>query len=169
MASAFHRVLHEGRLRPEALLGRTFRARGEIDPQAYAEFRVALLRRLAIEEQVLIPAATRLQGGRELPTRARLRLDHVALTALLVPPPSLIIMTAIRAILAAHDAREVGPGGLYDICAGLADADADSLLTTLRAMPDPAAPRQARGRQVMQSIHRALSRAGYDLRNYEPG
>lgn len=169
MASAFHRVLNEGRLRPEALLGRTFRARGEIDAEVYAEFRVALLRRLAVEEDVLIPAATRLQGGKALPTRAQLQLDHVALTALLVAPPTLIIMTAIRAILAAHDAREAGPGGLYDICAQLADEDADSLLTTLRAMPDPAPPRPAKGRDVMQSIRRALTRAGYDLRDYEPG
>src|SRR5215813_8064979 len=167
MPSAFDQVLHEHRLRPEALLARSFRARGEIDPETYAEFRVALLRRLAIEQDVLIPAATRLRRGKALPTQAQLHLDNLALTALLVPPPTLIIVTAIRAILAAHDARETGPGGLYDLCAGLADEDADALLTRLHAMPDPAAPRQARGRGVMQSIRRALARAGYDLRNYE--
>jgi len=38
-----------------------------------------------MEERILLPAAQRLRGGERLPIAARLRLDHGALAALLVP------------------------------------------------------------------------------------
>lgn len=42
---------------------------------------------------------------------AKLRLDHGALAALLVPTPTPAIIVAIHTVLAAHNSLEEGPGG----------------------------------------------------------
>ena len=50
---------------------------------------------------------------------AKLRLDHGAFAALLVPTPTPAIIAALRAILGAHNVVEEGPGGVYECCDGL--------------------------------------------------
>jgi hypothetical protein len=57
-----------------------------------------------MEEKILLPAAQRARGGEPLPVAARLRLDHGALAALLVPTPNPTILSALRGILARHNA-----------------------------------------------------------------
>ena len=59
---------------------------------------------------------------------AKVRLDHGALAALLVPTPTPVIITALRTILRAHNPLEEGPGGLYECCEQLAGAQAEALL-----------------------------------------
>jgi len=56
---------------------------------AYAEFRAGLLKHIALEEKILLPAAQRLNGANPLPIAAKPRLNHGALAALLVPTPTL--------------------------------------------------------------------------------
>jgi hypothetical protein len=167
MRHALRRFLNDDRFRLEALLAGTFRSRGEIDDGSYTEFRAALLRRIAMDKLIL-PALERAGAGKQRPSAARLELDHLALTSLLVPPPTLVILTAIRAILATYDAREAEPGGLYEACDRLTGDEAGSLLAALRAMPDPPVPPHANGRESMNAVRRALTRAGYDLHDYEP-
>src|SRR5690606_18715222 len=86
------------------------------DLDAYAEFRRGLLRHIGIEEKVLLPAAQRASGGTPLPVAARLRLDHGAIAALLVPTPNPVIVATLRHILAQHNPIEEGTGGLYPTC-----------------------------------------------------
>jgi len=50
----------------------------------------------------------------------------------------------------------------------VASDEAGSLLAALRAMPDPPMPPHANGRETMNAVRRALTRAGYDLHDYEP-
>jgi hypothetical protein len=138
-------------------------AASTIDRAAYAEFRAGLLKHISLEEKILLPAAQRWQGGDPLPLAAKLRLDHGALAALLVPTPTPAIIAALRTILTAHNTLEEGPGGVYERCEELAGTEVDALLAQLQAAPDvPVAP-YSDGPQVMSVVHRALARAGYDL------
>jgi hypothetical protein len=149
--------------RLDGLLRRAMTEASMIDRAAYAEFRAGLLRHISLEEKILLPAAQRWQGGDPLPMAAKLRLDHGALAALLVPTPTPAIIAVIRTVLAAHNALEEGPGGVYERCEHLAGAEADALLAQLRAAPEvPVAP-YADGPQVMSVVRRALARAGYDI------
>ena len=89
------------------------RPRAARDPTAYAEFRKGLLRHIGMEENILLPVAQRARDGQPLPADGRLRLDHGALAALLVPTPTPTILGALRGILARHSALEEGPDGVY--------------------------------------------------------
>jgi len=102
-------------LRLHRLLGRAM-ATPELDPGAFAEFRCGLLRHIGIEEKVLLPAARRARGGTPLDRARELRIDHAALTSLLVPTPDLALCREIKSLLEAHDAKEEGPGGVYEEC-----------------------------------------------------
>jgi hypothetical protein len=149
--------------RLDRLLQRALAVGGAVDRAAYAEFRAGLLKHISLEEKILLPAAQRWQGGDPLPMAAKLRLDHGALAALLVPTPTPTILAAIRTVLVAHNAVEEGPGGVYERCEQLAGVEADALLAQLQAAPEvPVAP-YADGPQVMSVVRRALARAGYDI------
>jgi len=91
-----------------------------VEPDAYAEFREGLLRHIWLEEKILLAAARAARGGEPLPIVSKLRLDHGALTALLVPTPTPAIVAVIRAILERHNPIEESPGGVYEHCEKLA-------------------------------------------------
>ena len=149
--------------RLDGLLRHAMTEASTIDRTAYAEFRAGLLKHISLEEKILLPAAQRWQGGDPLPLAAKLRLDHGALAALLVPTPTPAIIAAIRTVLVAHNALEEGPGGVYERCEQLAGAEADALLSQLHAASEvPVAP-YSDGPQVMSVVRRALERAGYDI------
>jgi hypothetical protein len=134
-----------------------------IDPVAYAEFRAGLLKHIGMEEKILLPAAQQARGGEALPIAAKLRLDHGALAALLVPTPTPVIVATIRRILSAHNALEEGPGGVYEVCEQLAGAEAEALLARLRAAPEVPVHPHVDGERIMDATRRALERAGYRL------
>jgi hypothetical protein len=132
-----------------------------IDDTAYDQFRAGLLRHIGMEEKILLPAAQRLNRGALLPIAARLRLDHGALAALLMPSPTAAICTTIQRILVSHNEVEEGPGGLYELCDELVAAEAESLLAKLRAAPDVKVMAHSNSMAVMTTVRRALERAGY--------
>ena len=102
-------------MRQAGIIGRTSLYDPEkIDDNAYAEFRTGLLKHISIEEKILLPAAQRLSGGTPLPIAARIRLDHGALVALMVPPPTRTLVSTIRSILTVHNRREEEVDGLYE-------------------------------------------------------
>jgi hypothetical protein len=115
-----------------------------------------------MEEKILLPAAQRARGGKPLAAAARLRLDHGALAALLVPSPTAAIGNAIRTILERHNAVEEGPEGVYEACERLAGSEAEGLLAALTSMPAVPVSRHADGALVFAALRRALTRAGYD-------
>ncbi len=159
--------LADDHLRLDALLRRAVVAPGQVDPAPYAEFRAGLLRHIGMEEKVLLPAAQRMRGGEPLPAAAKLRLDHGALAALLVPTPTPAIVATIRTILTAHNAVEEGSGGVYDVCERLAADGGERLAAELRAAPEvPVAPHND-GPRVVAATRRALARAGYDLDDFQ--
>ncbi len=147
--------------RMDALLERTGSCAAPEELAAYHEFRGRLLKHIGIEEKILLPAAQRLRGE-PLAQAQRLRLDHGALVSLLMPDPTPAIIRAVRAIIAAHNPVEEGPGGVYDICETLAADEAGDLLRRIRQAPEVPTNRNMTTDKVMEAARRAIARAGYD-------
>ena len=146
----------------EGLLAESER-RSPIDLDAYAEFRGGLLRHIAIEEKLLLPAAQRARDGVPLDIASRLRLDHGAIAALLVPTPTPAIVATLRSILGRHNEMEEGPEGLYATCDRILAAEAGPLVAAMAKHPAvPVSPHNDAA-VVMPAVQRALERAGYRL------
>ncbi|MGZ8465762.1 MAG: hemerythrin domain-containing protein [Candidatus Binatia bacterium] len=163
MPGKIYRYLADDHRRLDALLEGAMSDPENIDASAYAQFRAGLLKHIGMEEKVLLPAAQRLRGGEPLPVAAKLRLDHGALAALLVPTPAAPLVAAIRAILKAHNPIEEDPGGIYDQCEELAGAEADQILRQLQNYSDVKVVPHVDSPFVMEATRRALARAGYNL------
>ena len=163
MPGKISRYLADDHRRLDVLLERAMFDPANIDRSAYAQFRLGLLKHIGMEEKILLPAARRIRGGEPLPVAARLRLDHGALTALLVPSPTASVVAAIRAILKAHNPIEEDPGGIYDQCEELVGAGADQILRQLQEAPEVRVLPHVDSAFVMEAARRALARAGYNL------
>lgn len=149
--------------RLDELLTRAVADPENIEIASYAQFRAGILRHISMEEKVLMPEATRLQGGVPLAVAERIRLDHGAITALMVPPPSRAIIDTLRAILRVHNALEEQEGGMYHVCEQLAGARAEDLLGRLRSVPEVPLRAHNPNPGVMASVRRAVERAGYSM------
>lgn len=58
-----------------------------------------------------------------------------------MPTPTRELIAKLRDVLAEHNPLEEGPGGLYELCEGLAGEEAAALLSRIRAIPKvPVAP-----------------------------
>jgi hemerythrin HHE cation binding domain-containing protein len=163
MRGPLFQFLANDHARLAALLERAKADAGTINYDAYAEFRAGLLKHIAMEEKILLPAARRLRGGEALPIADKLRRDHGALAALLVPTPTPAIIAKIHAILVTHNDIEEGSGGVYEVCEKLAGDEAESLVAEMRRMSDIKLAPHVDGPQVMEATRRALERAGYCL------
>ena len=163
MAGKIHHHLAGDHQRLDALLEHAMSNPENIDAAAYAQFRAGLLKHIGMEEKVLLPAARKLRGGEPLPVAPRLRLDHGALAALLVPSATAPVIAAIRAILKIHNPIEEDPGGMYDQCEELAGAEADQILRQLQDYSEVRVLPHVDNPFVMEATRRALARGGYDL------
>jgi hypothetical protein len=163
MPGKIYRYLADDHARLDGLLRRATAHPDAIDASAYAEFRGGLLKHIGMEEKILLPAAQRMRGGEPLEIAARLRLDHGALAALLVPTPTRLIVAAICAILKAHNPIEEGPDGLYAQCEQLLGAEADRVLIQLRTAPEVKVAPHVDTAHVLEATRRALIKAGYGL------
>lgn len=153
--------------RLEALLDAAVEPPSGVDLALYAEFRRGLLRHIAIEEKLLLPAAQEAADGAALACAARLRLDHGAIASLLVPTPTPAIVATLRHVLACHNPLEEGPDGLYATCDALLAGRAAELVGAMRAYPEVRVNPHNDTPVVMPAVLRALDRAGYEL--VDPG
>jgi hypothetical protein len=158
--SAVHDYLAADHDRLDALLARAGADPSRVDLEPYEEFRRGLLRHVGMEEMILIPAARAARGGQPPELFQRVRLDHGALTALLIPTPTPAVLAALRAILGPHNALEERDGGLYEDCASAAGDEA-GLLARLKGLRDIPPAAHADGPHVTASVRRALDAAGY--------
>ena len=62
----------------------SIRDKHQVDLEKYYQFRIGLLTHIKMEEKILFVAAQKANGGEPLPLQAKLRLDHGALTSLMV-------------------------------------------------------------------------------------
>lgn len=158
------RFLGADHRRLDALLDAAASHPGGVALEPFAEFRAGILRHIAIEEKRLIPAATQARGAGAVPIAAKLRADHGAIAALLVPTPRRDIIEKLRGLLARHNDREEEPGGLYDQCDQALGAEAAVLLVeSLRDHPAVALRPHNDGPAVEAHIEEtlALSRAAW--------
>lgn len=162
------RFLAEDHRRLEQLLRTSVGSTGRVMQGTYERFRAGLLRHIGMEEKILLPAAQRWNGGQPIAIAAKLRLDHGALAALLMPTPTTDIVGTIHRILEQHNLAEEGPDGWYAICDRLAGADAEQLIIRLRAAPDVAVLPHSDTAAVRGAVRRALERAGYALGSDSP-
>jgi hypothetical protein len=162
MPGPIYRYLRGDHVRLDGLLNRILVNPRAIDRAADAEFRAGLLRHISMEEKILLPDAQRRRGGEPLPVAAKLRADHGAIAALLVPTPTPEIVDALRSILAGHNEIEEGPGGMYETCERLAGAEVDDLYARLLAAPEVPAAAHVDGPNILAATRRALLRAGYE-------
>lgn len=134
---------------------------GPLGLAAFGEFREGLLRHIGMEEKILLPA---LIGRPEAPVKLieKLRLDHGALTNLLVPEPSREILAAMLAILGPHNRLEEEPGGFYDACDALLAGEADELTRRMKAAPELPLRAYSKRPEALAAAKRAMQRAGFD-------
>jgi hypothetical protein len=155
------RFLTDDHARLAELLKRASADPIKIDYESYARFRAGLLKHIAWEEKILLPAARRLRGGEPPPVAEKLRRDHGALAALLVPTPSRAILEKIREILEGHNLMEEGPGGLYETCERIAGNETNALLVEMRTFHEVKLAAHVDSPQALEAMRHALERAGY--------
>ncbi len=133
------------------------------DSSAYNEFRKGLLRHISIEEKIVFPSVKQLQHAIADAEIARLRLDHSAIVALLVPLPSPSIIATLLSILNVHNAREEQTNGVYEIFDQAAATKYESILAQVQRAPEvPVHPMRPLHR-VIDATRRAVQRAGYEF------
>lgn len=148
--------------RIEAILDEATKDFDNIDMELYSEFRIGLLTHIKMEENLFFPAAQKANGGEPVPFAKQLRLEHGAITSLMVPPPNEEIVKVLKYILEKHDEIEEMPGGMYDICENLTKEQTSELLVELRSMPlTPVQPHNEKP-YVVDVAKRVLARAGFD-------
>ncbi|ABC80221.1 hemerythrin domain-containing protein [Anaeromyxobacter dehalogenans] len=158
-AGPISRFLSDDHLRLHGLLARAVADPAAIDRGPYDAFRGGLLRHIALEEKVLLPAAREAQGGEPLPLARRLRVEHGAIASLLVPTPTHALVAEIRKILDPHNLLEEAPDGLYATCDGLLAARADELVARMAAYPAVKVAAYNDGPRVLRTAEAALEQS----------
>lgn len=149
--------------RLEKLLKKATEQPGEIDMNYYHQFRTGLLRHIKMEEKIFYPAAKNVNPELMQALIPRYRLEHGALTALMVPPPTLSLIKAIIHVLEKHDLAEEEPGGMYDVCESLTHGQTQILLDQLADVEDVPVHPPNPAPIAIESARRTLARAGYDF------
>lgn len=132
-----------------------------LDREAFALFRAGLLRHIAIEEKLLMPAARSARGGEPLLRAHELKVDHAAISSLLVPTPDVALCAELTSILTPHGSKEEGPDGVYAECEQLLSAsDSNELAARAIAFPEVRVSPHFDGPTVYRTAASALASAG---------
>ncbi len=111
------------------------------DREAFDAFRDGLLRHIGMEEKFLFPMIRRAapRAGLEISASylKRFRIEHAALTSLLVGTPNADLLLEILSILTPHNRAEEEPGGLYERCDAMLGSDAESVVARLQEYRGP--------------------------------
>ena len=90
----------------------------------------------------------------------RLRIEHAALTSLMVPTPDAALCAEIVSILRPHDAMEEATDGVYAECESLlTEAESAALLVTARGYPAVPTSRHFDGPTAHRTAASALASA----------
>lgn len=135
----------------------------EIETELYDEFRKGLLRHISKEERIIFPVLAAQKNENLNAVLARLRLDHGAIAALLVPEPDASVIATLKSILTKHNEFEEQKTGVYEIFMNLAGENSEFLLEQLRNMPEvPLSPLKP-AEKVIDAVKRAVERAGHSF------
>lgn len=162
MNAPLHHFFTQDHHRLENLLDKANEQPEQINMDFYHQFRTGLLRHIKMEEKTLFPAARKANADLMQDLIPRYRLEHGALTALMVPPPDADLIKVIRYVLEKHDLAEEEPGGLYDVCEALTHGQTEELLELLEDVEEVPVHPSNPAPIAMESARRALIRAGYN-------
>lgn len=146
-----------GRL--ERLLDRAIENPDAFDHEAFEQFRAGLMRHIGIEEKIMLADARRRRGGEPLPIARVIRVEHGALASLLVPTPDHALVREIQSLLAQHNPREEGPGGLYALIEELAGDEVGELLEAAKRAPEVPPAAHFDGERAVRTAREALERS----------
>lgn len=163
MNKPLHQFFTENHQRIDQLLDKATAKPEEIELGYYHQFRTQLLRHIKMEEKILFPAAKRADLTVAQNIIPRYRLEHGAITALMVLPPTPLLLGVIQYLLEIHDTAEEEPGGLYDVCEELTHGQTEELLAQLRTTEEVPVHPPNPAPIAIESARRALARAGYDF------
>ncbi|HEY6956633.1 MAG TPA: hemerythrin domain-containing protein [Flavisolibacter sp.] len=163
MNKQLHQFFTNDHRRLEKLLTASTEMPGSVEMEHYNAFRSGLLKHIKMEEKVLFPAAQKANGGIPLPLAAKLRLDHAALTSLMVLTPGASLIKVLWHILEKHDLIEEEPGGMYDVCSSLTESQTAALLHQLSNMSEVPLHSFNDSPFAFDAARRSLARAGYDF------
>lgn len=149
--------------RIEDLLATAIEDPNSVLMEYYLPFRVGLLTHIKMEEKILFPIAQKFNGGVPHPLALKLRLDHGALTALMVVPPTPEVIKVLNYILERHDILEEEPGGMYDICEDLVEGDTDEILEQLKNYKEVSLSPINAEPSIMEAVKRAVKMADLDF------
>ena len=149
--------------RIDQLLDKATENPDDIEIDSYHQFRTGLLKHIKMEEKILFPSAQKANGNVPLPLAAKLRLDHAALTSLMVVPPSDKVIKVLRYILNKHDLLEEEPGGMYDVCERLKEGETNTLLQQLEKVAEVPVHPFNEAAYALDVAKRTLVRAGFDF------
>lgn len=153
----------EDHRRIETIFAEATKDKNNVDLEKYRQFRIGLLTHIKMEEKILFTAAQQANGGKPLPLQAKLRLDHGALTSLLVCFPSPDVINVIDHIMEQHDIVEEEQGGMYEACEKLTHHETQRILGALKNVtPVPVHPFNE-APYVLDVAKRTLTRAGFDF------
>jgi len=143
--------------RLDGLLRRALAGSGPIELGAFGAFRAGLLRHIGMEEKVLFAVAREARGGEPLALAERLRVDHGAIAALLVPTPTRALVDRLLSVLGPHNRREEEAGGVYEAAdAAIGPAVAAQLVEALRGFPEPPLKPYNDAPQILEHIDENL-------------
>lgn len=166
MRGSLFRYLADDHDRLDGLLQSAAARPSEMNMEAYGEFRKGILRHIGMEEKTVLPEIARRRGGKAADVARRIRLEHGAIVALLVPPPSAVIVATLRSILEIHNMLEEEKGGLYELFEVLVGQESAAILEKLKSAPEvPVLPHNVHP-MVLEATRRAVARAGYEFREF---
>jgi hypothetical protein len=148
--------------RLDELLRRATATPGRLEREPFDLFRAGLLRHIALEEKILF-REVRAAGGQLGPLLRRLRVDHGAISSLLVPPPTPELVQELRSILGPHNELEEAPDGLYARCDALLAPHAARLLDEMRSYPPVKVAGYRDGPRVLRTAAAALESSAKQL------
>lgn len=163
MNKPIHQFFTKDHHRIDGLLNKAIENPNEIDMKYYLQFRTQILRHIKMEEKIFFPAAKKVNPAVMQKLLPKFRLDHGAITALLVPPPTLSLIKVIQYVLAKHDIEEEKPGGLYEVCEALTSNQTQEILAQLAATKEVPVHPPNPAPIAIEAARRAMTRAGYDL------
>lgn len=163
MNKPLHHFFEEDHNRIDDLLNKATEQPGEIEMDYYHQFRTQLLRHIKMEEKTLFPAAKKADPAVMQELLPQYRLEHGALTALMVPPPTPSLINVIQCLLKKHNGKEEESGGLYDVCEKLTEGQTQQLLQQLKSTEEVPVHPPNLAPFALEVAKRTLQRAGYDF------
>ncbi|MEO6903832.1 MAG: hemerythrin domain-containing protein [Bacteroidia bacterium] len=163
MHKSLHQFFEKDHQRIEKLFNKAIEQPDRIEMNYYNQFRAQLLKHIKMEEKILFPAARKANQSVMQEILPQYRLEHGAITALMVPPPTPSLIKVIIYILKKHNIAEEAMEGLYDTCEELTKGQTQELLQQLIVTEEVPIHPPNPAPIAIEAAKRALKRANYDF------